>query len=788
MYSAIIMNDIPYVKYMCDFGFKDMSNKLPRNKVHNKNILYLAAENNRIIIFKILLDTSQKHNINIGSLPKSAIKHFSYDIIKIIVQANIKYNDCISATFRMFYNNECSESEKMKNSKCIVTKKCDISVLTDEILHRTIYALQLQDEYSGSDIIAITDIIVSISSNNSIDLVNKFIDIVHKKKIPQHEYMFFTNKVTFPYFANIIPIKLLSKTLKLIIQMKPFSDNIYMFDYYLENKPELCLFIYYHILLYSMHDFTINDIIYIMQKMTMIEDVNMFFNKSLCIINDKITYDGISYADDIYSVNMKGFIKDVGTNEYNVFVDIYEDTEPLKIDCDAIKIILERFDQDTIETFFIKMIQERLPEYISEIVRFNHYKLLKYIDNKYFNKTAILTSYENDIAVEKHCNKYILKAIRYKSWDVKMYLMNEAHIQNNEYHFKYSNFYENNLSESMKLDYNLQSINNKYCENRFGNLIALKYVMLFLINVSEYGTTYKQVKYYEECVSSFNSELHLCDWIFQLFGIIIPYSSELHLILPILCDICKKISTNKYVMNSKQYADIDIGLDTITKSLRLNMNTFATIIRKNIDEYKKIHNTINKCMMRYINKKLEKIVKKHTIFDSLHKIATENNKDVSIEKSTETRVKNTNIFNLIKRAKYPVELEHYQKFYKALELDTPIECYSGQIKCKRSDYTIIIYSTGKQFMKPIKSYSKNIYSSGKDDINHIYDFSIDKYLHAISCHIEYETNNIFLNKPMYRAYFDGTMIINNELIHGSFEYFTNCFGITFHRLFRPNKN
>jgi hypothetical protein len=67
----------------------------------------------------------------------------------------------------------------------------------------------------------------------------------------------------------------------------------------------------------------------------------------------------------------------------------------------------------------------------------------------------------------------------------------------------------------------------------------------------------------------------------------------------------------------------------------------------------------------------------------------------------------------------------------------------------------------------------------------IMDFILDKWLNENRIYVKILSPDInYPRKNNTQIYFYGTLLINNELKKGCFEYFINSYGTLFHRMFR----
>jgi hypothetical protein len=463
---------------------------------------------------------------------------------------------------------------------------------------------------------------------------------------------------------------------------------------------------------------------------------------------------------------------DMKINDHNIMIDIvrklvkiidpkyllkYEICDTTnKIKFDTLKLLIKRYDWNIIKLFndYIPCLCDNLADYKSIIIQHKKLDILKQISIINIVNSTVDVSIVSEETKTVKLNKYALKAVRYEAWDIYEYIADKYNDNYSKYVDKIKSY-----DKIMALDNKLVTLIPDYCNERKAILNNIKYVALMFININEKQNTFKHTKYLVEIMNYFGSTEKAHTTFSKLQGIVLPIDFRLKNLFAIITNI-----------NNSYATDNNYNDETISKTIKNIHEKYMYIVTPHIYALKTLVHTINMALKQGIYKCLKNITNKYTIFE---KNVTTNIIPIELDVS-----------DLIKKLKYPTQLPHYSKLKEALLLNTNIITYTDKIVCTNNSITIIMYKTGDKYMNNIKHYACNIYSAGKDDIYHIYNFSVDKYLHTIPCRIITEPDRIFTDKITTKAYFNGQMIINNEIINGTYEYFTNCFGVTYHRLFR----
>jgi hypothetical protein len=731
MYVVIANNDIAFAKIMFDNNFKYYDEYLPRTTKHKNPLMMYAMQANRIFIIDMFLKKganicSPIHNFTLLDVATTC---YSFDIINMLIPYNPKSNECVSYLYS-------------KNRR-IINKN-----LSDSFLRRLMYAIGFQKDIKRNEENLIIFILKIITENNSEDLVKKYVELIVDIKNNNSasfinsaacSMLMLSNKYIFKHYAPYVDINNIYTLFSAIMKYNSSYDIKHLFDFYL--------------------------------------NINM--NAVKILIVSIIQYDIFCSNNDMTIYYIHKFIEKYDIiNLLNINVNDYE--------IDIIDVIIQKYDEDTLNKLInlVPSIKNYLHLHISSIIRHNRLSILKMVSlEEYMTEQSELYIFEQKSIL---LNKYILKAIRYKSWNVYEYLLTLIEPYKFYEDYAYQNNYKGkmlNLNSKDLFEHRMRSLFDDYDEYRTENLQLIKYISLFMLNICGKVSIYKLAKYYEEVVYSSNKTVHMFS---ILSGIIFPNNKSVVVVFTLIFELSNFL---KGVSNCNKLESLyDNTLIDIINKLKHH-------IKKYESEYKKIYKIAKSCINSKPNKKIYDVNHKHILFISYDNILINNNDDDStllihtykdiVNKPCEF---NINIFELTKRLKYPTQLPNYDKLLKALTLNTSVQVTNDKIICESNSISIIINSYSNKFIKQIKHYASNIYSVNKDDIYHIYDFSVDKYLHMIHCKIEYEKDRVFSDKVTSKAYFKGSMIINNVTYNGTFEYYTNCYGVTFHRFFRICKN
>jgi hypothetical protein len=724
MFICIVMNDIAFAKILIDNNFKYVNVYLPRNVVYKNHLALYVALDNRTFIFKMFMNKGMNLLLkkNKYTILESLIARSPFNILDICLQYNIKSDNCLCCVYTEYYNDS-------------------IHTISDELLLRFTYALKFQNTILKNDENIICWIIKMINNNNNKNIIEQFTSVtklINSNLIPGIGFsiIVLANPNTFAFYINDYNKHDISVIIRSLLRTESGSHIKYIFDYYINSNIDIAKLVFYMIIEFDIYDKSSDIVLYIVSELIKyVEPETLLY-----------------YSMDKMSNNSND------NDENNIYINMIES-------------IIEKYDIDIINKLIhiMPVIKDNLHKHIYTIIRCNKCDILKLISVKnYIQETALL--YINNHEPVR-LNKYVLYAIDNNAFNIYKYLL--QYVEPNNLYNKYAiqcNFDSKKqyINNQILLEYKLHILYPNYENDRFKILSTLKYMILFILNICESNkfNIYKQIKYFEEITHSFENHMTAAIWLYESFGSVLPYSKKIITIFPLVYYMCEY---SKGISNSN--TDIDVSIcECAIKNLSCKIRNIIIPFKK---KYTEILSIIRICLNSKLNIRLKQNIHTHTLFEPELE-----------QKVTQEIVVLDNIFELVKRLKYPTELPNYSKLYNALQLNTLVDCHKDRLVCTNNNITIIIKSTGYKYMKKIRHYACNIYSDDKTDINHIYDFSVDKYIHTICCKIAYDEDRSFENKTTTKAYFSGQMIIDNEIINGTYEYFTNCFGVTFHRLFR----